>query len=395
MRLLERYFRIRITAADPERELLKLICENVEITDTEWLDLLTVEITIKKSQFVTVRRVLEKDEINYRIVRTEGLLWAITDFVKRPVLIIGGAILILLACILPRYIFFVEILGNDRVPDRVILQQAEKSGIRFGTLAADVRSEVVKNNLLSRLPELQWVGVTTSGTVATIHVKERSGAKTRTDNEYAVSSIVATHDGVITQMNVYSGTPLIQVGQSVKKGDTLISGYTDCGLRTIAQQADGEIYAFTLRRISVISPVPTVERDEMARQHTCYRLRIGKKVINLCNHSGIHDGTCVKMYSEDYWTLPGGFQFPVSVMKVKCHFYHIRDDVDIADNNEWLMRYANEYLQTQMVAGEVLDESLIWNMSDDFCEFSGSYACHEMIGQVKREETIEQYAEDH
>ena len=38
---------------------------------------------------------------------------------------------------------------------------------------------------------------------------------------------------------------------------------------------------------------------------------IGKKVINLCNHSGIIDESCVRMYLEDYWSFPGGFQLPV------------------------------------------------------------------------------------
>jgi len=131
------------------------------------------------------------------------------------------------------------------------------------------------------------------------------------------------------------------------------------------------------------------------KEHTCYSLRVGKKVINLCNHSGIQGGTCVKMYSEDYWSLPGGFQLPVSVIKNSYNYYElIAPEVDIEETYSWLPRYARGFLQDSMIAGEILNEELAWNVSDDACEVTGNYACHEMIGQVKCEEIIEQNAED-
>lgn len=394
MRRLDRYLRIRFIAAEPEAVLTKLTSANVEIWDVEWIDYLTVVISVHHAMFSQTKRILQQNEIHYSVIKKEGIVWNLWRLRQRPVLVTGLILFLFLAWVLPGRIFFVRVAGNEVIPETKILQQAQACGIRFGTKAADVRSENIKNYLLGQMPELQWLGVTTSGCVATIHVVERSTAAESVENDGSVSSIVAVHDGVITKMSVSKGSPLFQSGQSVKAGDVLISGYTDCGLKVTAQQADGEIFAHTLHEIEAIALLPTAERGEFIRTHTCYRLRIGKKVINLCNHSGIPDATCVKMYSEDYWTLPGGFQLPVSLIKVECSFYELSAQTGAEEDYAWLPQCAREYLLSQMIAGEVLDEALIWNSSEDFCELKGIYACHEMIGRVKQEEIVEQYAED-
>jgi len=394
MILLNRYFRVRIIAADPENVLTKLVEADIEIENLEWLDDLTVEIDVRHSDFSYAKGILQEKGFDIRIIRRKGLLWQIFALWKRPVLVTGAVLFIALALVLPGRIFFVEVEGNESLSDKLIIQYAENCGIGFAAKSTDVRSENVKNRLLADLPELQWLGVTTKGCVATIHVKERSTQDISPDGDDRISNIVAVQDGIITKMLVYSGNPLFQVGQTVKNGDILISGYTDCGLKTTAQQSEGEVYAHTLRSICAILPDSHQSRGQVLRKHTCYRLRIGKKVINLCNHSGIMDATCVKMYSEYYWTLPGGFQLPVSVIKVECSFHEAIAQAQDHENREWLLQYARNYLQSQMIAGEVLDESLIWNRFDDYCVLNGSYACHEMIGQVKYEEILEQYAED-
>lgn len=394
MCLLDRYLRVRITSAEPETVLTKLIYDDIEITDAVWLDPLTVEIQIHNRQAASARKILDRCGASWSLLRREGTLWSIINIWKRPVLLAGMILFLVLASVLQGRILFIRVIGNDGVSDTQILQTAESCGIRFAAKAADVRSENVKNHLLAQLPRLQWLGVTTSGCVATIHVKERSVAAAQPDNEHHVSSIIAAQDGMITQMNVYSGNPLFQTGQTVKAGDVIISGYTDCGIKVLAGQADGEVFAHTLRDITFLSPSASGARGDFVKKHTCYRLRIGKKVINLCNHSGIQDATCVKMYSEDYWTLPGGFQLPVALIKVTSAYYADSPQIGEEEDNTWLPQYARDYLLSQMIAGEILNESLICNMSGGVCELNGVYACHEMIGQVKCEETIEQYAED-
>ena len=395
MAFFKRCYRFRITAADPGNVLKRLTEENVTLENLEWIDDLTVDVDVLHSDFFVMERIIREKEIDLRLIRRKGILWQLFSLWKRPVLLSGLVLFLVLSLTIPGRIFFVRVEGNETLSDKLIIQQAEKCGIGFAARATEVRSEHVKNHLLTELPELQWVGVTTSGCIATIRVKERSSPEVLKNVNNGVSSIVAVQDGIITEMLVYGGNPLFHVGQTVKNGDILISGYTDCGLKTTAQQAKGEVFAHTLRHLRVVTPDPSAMKGEFLRKHTCYRFRIGKKVINLCNHSGILDATCDKMYSEDYWTFPGGYQLPVSLVKVECYFHEALTNAKSEEDYEWLPQYARSYLLSQMIAGEILDESLTWNKSNGHCELSGRYACHEMIGQVKYEEILEQYAKDH
>ena len=108
-----------------------------------------------------------------------------------------------------------------------------------------------------------------------------------------ITSIVALRDGVISDLTVVQGNGVCQVGQAVKKGQLLVSGYTDVGLTIKATQAKAEIYAQTLRNIQMITPSPTSLRGEVSGKKTRYALRIGKKLIKLYKDSGISDGSCV------------------------------------------------------------------------------------------------------
>ena len=390
-----RYLYVRIVTAEPEALLTSLSSENIELWDIHFLDLLTVECKIAKHQLSKFIDILRKNGSSYTIKKHEGLLWEVKSLTKRPAIVIGLLIFFVAALVAPTRIFFVNVTGNNNIAQNLILSEAEKCGIRFGARSSAIRSEEVKNQLLGSIPELQWVGITTSGSVATIHVKERSLQEEHMDRDHEVSSVVASRDGVITQMIVKKGNQLFSVGQSVKSGDVLVSGYTDCGIKTVAEDAVAEVFAHTLREIRCVTPAKTEKRDALERVVTCYYLRIGKKVIKLCNHSGISDATCVKMYSENYWTLPGGFRVPVSIIKEKFLFFEEVDEQKLdEDSFQWLIPFARSYLQEEMISGTIIDENLQWQSSDDACILSGSYSCNEMIGQIKYEEILEQNAED-
>lgn len=195
---------------------------------------------------------------------------------------------------------------------------------------------------------------------------------------------------MITEMVIKRGTPLVSVGEQVREGDILVSGYTDCGIKIRFEIPDAEIFAYTTRENSFVTLPETNIRTKIIDEHRCFSIQIGKKVINLCNHSGIHDTSCVKMYEEDYWTLPGGFQLPISVKQVTCRSYETRKS-EVMDISQWLPQFAARYLHRQMIAGVILQEELFWRNP---CELTGTYVCHEMIGQVKSEEKFNHNAED-
>ena len=116
-------------------------------------------------------------------------------------------------------------------------------------------------------------------------------------------------------------------------------------------------------------------------------LLIGKKRINFSKDSGISDATCVKIYSEYYLTLPGGYRLPVALIKETVQSFDAevqpRSEEDAAQR---LSAFAKNYLRQQMVALTILDaqEEIL---PDGQCyRLTGQYACAEMIGREHGEQ---------
>ena len=395
MVLFDMELQLCFVSADPAAMLSKLAAEDLHMRDVAYKDTLTVCLRIPVAKYGKIRRIFERNGIKFQITGKYGLVWRALSLFHRPAMTVGIGVFILIAWLASQRIFLVRVSGNERIPAREIAYYAQQSGICFGAKSKDVRSEQVKNSLLGQMPALQWLGVTTSGGVATIHVKERSVDTPQPDTGHKVSSIVAARSGVVSEILISHGTSLVTAGQSVQSGDVLISGYTDCGRVIKAENAKGEVYAYTQYKIQAISLFPSYVRGDKGEEHTCYWLRLGKKVINLCNHSGIWDPTCVKMYTEDFCTFPGGLTLPICLIKERYILY--TESVDMKDtwDFEWMSAGVQKQLLSQMTAGQILDEVTLLHIRDGVCCLTGEYACHEMIGRVKCEETVEGYAQDY
>ena len=218
--------------------------------------------------------------------------------------------------------------------------------------------------------------------------KERTQAET-TAPAGGVSSIVAARDGVICYRSVLQGNSLCRVGEAVKKGQVLVSGYTDCGISIQATHAKAEIYAQTLRAVSAITPTDCMIRGESVRTDVQYSLIVGKKLIKLSQDSGISDSGCARIYKRYTLTLPGGFRLPISLIKEQFVYYDQGSTVTgIGSGFAWMQAYSEEYLQSQMIAGQILDSNIAAELQGDVYKLFGEYACIEMIGETQKEEIV-------
>lgn len=379
---------MEIVGADTASTLTRLQESNVTVYDISRTDDLTLQFRISRQQLKVVKQIVRKRGDRFRIIGRQGVYWTGKKLLKRPMLICGLLFLITMALFLPTRIFFVRVEGNASVPGRLILEQAEKCGISFGASRREVRSEKMKNALLEAMPQLQWAGVNTSGCVATITVRERETVQMQVQAS-GVSSLVAARDGVILSCTATRGNLLCKPGQAVKAGETLISGYTDCGLSIRAVKAEGEIFAVTQRDLFVCAPMDYRGRGEKTAEIKKYSLLIGKKRINFYKDSGNFDDTCVKMYTEEYMMLPGGFLLPIALITEVWTYYEPAEEVSAQNTaQQQVSDFASDYLHGQMIAGQIVTKQENITPTEDVCILEGSYTCKEMIGRVQNEEII-------
>ncbi len=382
---------LEVTSVGPERLLQELTANGVAVYDIQRISDLTVNFTISRTDSPTLTKLCEKQGANQKVLGRSGLYWTGRGVIHRPVLLTGLVMILVFCLFLPTRVLFVRIKGNQRIPTRRIQYAAQESGIGFGVSRRAVRSEKVKNALLSSLPELEWVGVNTAGCVAEISVRERNEAET-SEPQHTVSHITAANDGYILSVTVTSGNPLCSPGQQVKKGQVLVSGYTDCGIYIQATCSEAEILAQTKHHIDVITPSKGQLRQAETGRKRKYSLILGKKRINLWKGSGIPDSSCGRIYKEKYAALPGGFRLPAALCIEEYIFY---DTKTVIANGGSLSSFAQQYLKTQMTAGTILSKEERITTANGIIRLEGDYTCQEMIGRVQQEQIGDEHGKIH
>ena len=249
-----------------------------------------------------------------------------------------------------------------------------------------IRSESVKNDLLENLPQLQWVGINTYGCRAIIKVRERSQIAIQQET-HQISSIVAARDGVVRNILVERGTAQCQVGQVVRKGQLLVSGYTDCGIYLQGTRAKAEIFADTVRKVSINLPCEYTVRSDCTDVRKKYSVIIGKNRINLYKGSGISGVTCAKIYEEKYITLPGGFVLPLGIGVEKIYDYQAESQI-ISYDQQVLSEIASSYMKREIQSGRIISSDVLFECNERNCSLTEIFYCYEMIGMTYIEERV-------
>jgi sporulation protein YqfD len=295
----------------------------------------------------------------------------------------GMVFLLFLILFIPSRVLFIRVEGNRNVPANQILEAAENCGISFGVSRRSVRSERVKNKLLETMPQLQWAGINTKGCVAVVSVRERT-SESSDEEEGFVSGIVAVRDGVIQSCTATRGNLLCAPGQAVRKGELLISGFTDCGLTILATSAEGEVFALTRQSACAVTPLTCLKKGSHGPARRKYSLIFGKKRINLWKDSGIWDTSCGRIYSEYYVTLPGGLVLPVAIAVEEIRPVDLQEREILPEEAEVLLKaQLTGYLTGQMIAGQVISREEMLSGSGVY-KLAGEYVCTEMIGREQR-----------
>lgn len=382
--------KIVFSSADPIHVLKQLKETGVELLNIQFLDPLTVEFHVCCKPNDSIIRLLDHYTESYQISPTFTVFTALLNLFQRPVLLIGLLFIFSLTFFLPTRILFIQVSGNNIISENEIISQAANCGLRFGSDRREIRSEIVKNHLMSKIPQLQWVGVNTYGCVAVISVREEALKDTVTEN-HQIANIIAARDGIILNCTTLQGTQVCQPGQAVSKGQLLVSGYTNCGIYIQGTIAKGEVLAATQRNITYITPNLTNKRSATDTEIKRFQLIIGNNLIKFYKDSRISPATCVKIRKEYPLTLPGGLRLPISFVaeRVANNEYHLE-----RTSLSWAEACGREYLKSHMLAGKILSERVQSVELDGVTMYRGNYFCTEMIGHTKFEENIQAHGND-
>ncbi|GAW93442.1 sporulation protein YqfD [Calderihabitans maritimus] len=220
------YLVILVHGGSPEKFINLTLNRGIRIWDLSWLEDHALLAKVPVAHFKPLRHVARKSGCRIRIRKKVGLPFLYWHFRKRKTLLLGPVLFLLFTYLLGSFVWTVEVSSQKElryVKKNDILRVAEKQGLKPGTLKRNINIEAVAKAIEKSFPQISWVGVEIRGTRASIQVVEKV-LLPKEEEEKIPSHLVAAKDGVITEILVLAGEARVTQGDTVKKGQLLISG---------------------------------------------------------------------------------------------------------------------------------------------------------------------------
>ena len=302
---------LTLTCAYPERLINLCAAHHIGFWNLTRIDEVTMELTMTLAAYRKLKPLLGRVQAEVQKTKKKGapiFLWRLR---KRYALIAGLLLALSMTWIMSLYIWDIRIEGNETVPQSVILSALEEQGVKIGAFGPRIEPEVIRNYVLLQLPDLEWLTINRNGSRATVIVRERVHPPDRIAEDIP-TAVYATQGGVIDRMVIRSGTPLVEIGDTVEMGQDLVTGRVVSLIGgTYFQRADGRVYARTWYTLSISMPLELYEKVFTGEELTKSTIIFGENRINLFFNSSIPYATYDKIVEITDLTLPGGIILPI------------------------------------------------------------------------------------
>lgn len=344
--------RLGVTGRRPERVLNLLSAEGISFFDLEKRDEITLVFRVYRRDLARTRRIASRAYCESEILSELGAPKLMRRLKKRYALFIMPLVCVFAALIFSLFIWDIEVVGNETVTDAQILSALADNGIRIGSFGLAIDREILRSRVIAAVPKLSWLTVNVKGCRAEVIVREKIDMPKLAGSDKP-ADIIASRTGLISEMNVFAGAPKVQKGDTVLKGEVLISGtLNSLSGRVRRVQALGDVEARTWYEISEKMPLEYISKRYTGETKSKKSLIIGNYRINLYFNGRIPLDLCDKITYKRRPSLPGGLLLPIEIVTSEYREY---DAVESALSAEQAESILKERL-TQRLYGEINGE---------------------------------------
>ncbi|MBR5517400.1 MAG: sporulation protein YqfD [Clostridia bacterium] len=337
---------------------------------------MTADVSV--SDFKNLRKIAKTSKCKVHITQKYGLRFFVYRFRTRKALLAGLIVFFVILWSLTKFVWVIDVTGNESIEDSLILECARNGGLKTGMLTSSVDSKKIKAYIMTNMEELSFVSVTKTGTTVYIDVRERESKREHFDKN-TFSNIVADQSGVVESVLVQSGTAAVKKGDIVYKGQLLVSGAADnkhLGIKY--SNSDAVIKARVWHEKTVEMPYYIEEKVATGNAKTKRKVKILDFSLNLFTKSKILFEKYDILSYTNYISLGKGKVLPIGIETTRYEEYEIkRTELTVEQTKELLLKELdNQYKDSEIISRtfEIKDNKL-----------TVTYECIEDIG---REEEI-------
>ncbi len=310
---------------------------------------------ISINNYKRIKEVAKKTKTSVKITNKVGLPFVMHKYRKRKIFGVFFLIIFVGIIVLSNYIWNIDIEGNINITKEEILTLLEENGLYIGVAKDDINTKSIINKIRLSRKDIGWIGINIEGTNAIIKVKEADIAPELIDkDEYC--NIVSDKEGIITQINVQSGTAVVKEGDIIKKGDLLVEGtmqgsYSD--KRYVHSSADIQARVWYSKKckatLNTQIPVPTGNEEKRYSMNIKnFKINFYKTLSKFKKYDTIDTNKKIALFSN--------FYLPIEIVKTINKEYVMQD---ITYTEEELTEITTNKLKEELKQEIQNDENII------------------------------------
>ena len=301
------YVRITIEGYFIERLMNLCLNKGILIWNSKRKKTTLLEANVSIKDFRQIVKIAKQAKCKVSIKQKKGLPFIFNRYRKRKIFFFSLILIIVAIVSLSNFVWNIEVIGNEKIDKKEIIQTLKKEGLEVGTLKNKVNTKEIINKMRLDRNDLAWIGIDIRGTNAIVKVVE-ADKKPDIIKEDDYCNIVATKAGIIEKVNAINGTPLVKKGDVIKEGTLVIGGWLEgkyTGTRYV--HANGSVQAKVWYTQNERVELNQVISRKTENEETKYSVRINNFTINFYKtlskfkkYDTIEQNKKIKLFSDFY-----------------------------------------------------------------------------------------------
>lgn len=277
----EEYDIIRLEGKFVEKFFNIATRKRIKIWNVRYIGKSVAVFNCNRKDYEKIAEIADRISVKIYIMDSKGVMHEANKYKKRVSLYLGAVVMALVFITLSNMLCVVSVTGNSYIPEEVIISQLENSGLKKGRFIKNIDLKSVKKKMLAQNDEISWIGINIKGAKAEVEIVEKV-LKPYIIPKNQPANIVASKDGVIDSIVVKDGFTIAKKGDTVQKGQLLVSGISQSNqgdIMLVHSQAD--IKLRTWNYLTKIYPLTIEERIPLGEFKNYYSLNVLGKEVNL------------------------------------------------------------------------------------------------------------------
>ena len=324
---------------------------------------------VRPGLYKRLHPIARRTGMRMRICGRKGMPFLLYRYHRRTGLMVGVILLALMLLVMQLFVWQVTVTGCEELDEEAVLENLRDVGVYPGAFIPSIDAFRCERDMMMQVPELAWIAVNIQGSTIEVKLRERVMPPAAVDRENAAANVISGGTGVVREMEVYSGQPLIKVGEAVWEGRLLVAGIFESNLHTIISYARAKVIIETQETVTIEVPLSqTIQQPTGAQVHR-WLLETPEDSFQL---------NFWTEQPENAWVTRKSWKLPFGLPGIVAETYEIWEPRERVYTQEEARSEALRLLgkeETARFPDGFLERTLSGGTEDGVYRLTGSYTC--------------------